>query len=253
MPLNSPAISETLTLWQNRLLPFMTGFMAALAVLFFALSVYDMAQMRAALAGDHSVDIREQIRRQLTPSSAVIITPDQAMQQSLMLLEADALDKRYHQAGALLLSRVLTRHLAFMTGMVLSFLGASFILAKMSDMPTDLSGGAAEWKMQISTASPGIVLCVLGTVLMMTSLVISTPIDVRDGPVYVGGRPAVAPAGAPWGPIVPEPAGVPPMAGAAGAPRPVPPGLLPRPLDISAFDNPPGPMQSSPRGPGPKK
>ena len=109
MPSNSPASSEALTLWQNRLLPFMTGFMAALALLFFALSVYDMTQMRVALAGDHSMDIREQVRRQLTPSAAVIITPDQAMQQSLMLLEADALDKRYHQAGALLLSREIGR------------------------------------------------------------------------------------------------------------------------------------------------
>jgi len=176
---------QSLLRWQRRLLPFVISFVIVLAVAFFGLGVYDLNQVRGFVETEHTSDIRTQVRDQLARSASPA-TSDDTIRNALVLLEADALDRRYHQASALLMSRVWTRHLAFMTGMVMAFLGATFILGKMSESQTDLSGGAAEWKVQISTASPGIMLCVLGTLLMMMALAVQTPIEIHDNPIYVG-------------------------------------------------------------------
>jgi hypothetical protein len=46
------------------------------------------------------------------------------------VLEADALQRRYHQANANMLARVWTRQLGFITGMLLALVGAAFILGR---------------------------------------------------------------------------------------------------------------------------
>ena len=107
------------------------------------------------------------------------------MEHSLLLLEADALDKRYHQAGGLLMSRIWSRQLAFITGMVMAFVGSAFILGRLSEDPTDISGGAGEWKVAITSASPGIILSFFGTVVIVASLFVRATLDVNDGPAYV--------------------------------------------------------------------
>lgn len=204
-----PQPSAELIRWQRRLLPFLTWFMVGLAAAFFAFAVLDIIQVRSYVEGTHSANISELIRRQIDRQPAASTKPADIFQQSLLLLEADTLEKRYHQASGLLMSRVWTKHLAFITGMVLAFLGATFILARLSESPTNLSGAAAEWKVQVSTASPGIVLCLFGTILLVTSLVVETKIEVRDVPVYLpaGTLPAVKPPPAEISDLTPKESG----------------------------------------------
>lgn len=94
------------------------------------------------------------------------------------------MDKRYRQASALLMSRIWTRQLAFMTGMVLAFIGAVFILGKLSEARTDVSLGDDHWKTAISSSSPGLILAFFGTVLLGTALIVQPKIEVQDRPVY---------------------------------------------------------------------
>jgi hypothetical protein len=172
--------------WQRRLLPFMTGSLVLLALVFFALSLYDVYEMRAFLGAETAQTSRAGVQALLKearigPASSAGV---EVVNQSLLLLEADAMDKRYRQASALLMSRIWTRQLAFMTGMVLGFIGAVFILGKLSEAPSDVNLGDGNWKVAISSSSPGLILAFFGTVLIGTSLVVQPRIEVQDRPIY---------------------------------------------------------------------
>ncbi|HEY2914476.1 MAG TPA: hypothetical protein VGK21_14025 [Candidatus Angelobacter sp.] len=175
--------NRDLVRWQNRLLPFMTRFIVFVSVAFFALSIVNLVQINGFVRGEHEGDIRGQIEKIAPEAKARNV--DEMTQQTLLILEADLVDKRYHQASALLMSRIWTRQLAFMTGMILAFLGAVFILGKMSEPPANVSGEGAGWKLGITSTSPGLILSFFGTVLLVVSLFVQTTIDVRDGSVYV--------------------------------------------------------------------
>jgi len=178
-------IDRDLARWQRRLLPFMTSFVIAMAVLFFAFSGFHLYQVTNFIESQDGKNVRELIQNEIAKPTAENPTSTDITQHALLLLEADALDKRYHEASALLMSRIWTRQLAFITGMVMAFLGSVFILGKLSESTSEISGGSGEWKVAISSASPGIILSVLGTVLLVSSLYVRASLDVTDGPAYV--------------------------------------------------------------------
>ena len=168
--------------WQNRLLPVMAGFVIALALAFFALSMRTLHNVDQFVQSEHG-ELRDQIKALINtrePESA-----DDVIRRGLLILEADALDRRYHQASGLLMSRIWGKNLAFMTGMIMAFLGAIFILGKLSESPTAVKGGASNWNVSITSASPGILLAFFGTVLVALSIVIHENIDVKDGTAYL--------------------------------------------------------------------
>jgi hypothetical protein len=146
--------SPELLKWQRRLLPLMTRFIIAMALVFFCFSAVHLYQVSAFIGTEHGRDIRTLIESEVAKPSAQPATPEEVLQNSLLLLEADALDKRYHQANALLLSRIWSRQLAFITGMVMAFLGAVFILGKLSESTSNISGGGSQWQVAITSASP---------------------------------------------------------------------------------------------------
>jgi hypothetical protein len=180
---NGPDVS--LVRWQNRLLPFMTSFIIGMSAIFFLFSGLHVYQVTRFIQAADGPDTRAQIQNEISRPTGQPVTPDEVMEHSLLLLEADALDKRYHQAGGLLMSRIWSRQLAFITGMVMAFVGAAFILGKLSENVTEVSGGASEWKVAISSASPGIILSFFGTVVIVASLFVRASLDVNDGPAYV--------------------------------------------------------------------
>ena len=100
------------------------------------------------------------------------------------MLEADALEKRYRQASALLMSRIWTRRLAFSTGMVLALIGAVFIIGKLSETPSKLGFEGTGAKASIDSASPGLNLAFMGVVLMAIALVVQLKIEVQDKAIY---------------------------------------------------------------------
>ena len=190
-----PKLSDRALLrWQRRLLPFMTGFVVVMAVLFFLFSGFHLYQVSNFIETEHGQNIRDLIQTEIAKPTANPPTADDITQHALLLLEADTLDKRYHEASALLMSRIWSRQLAFITGMVMAFLGAVFILGKLSESTSQISGGSGDWKVAVTSASPGIILAVLGTTLLVSSLYVRASLDVIDGPAYVNTlrRPAIA-------------------------------------------------------------
>jgi hypothetical protein len=177
--------SRDLAQWQLRLLPFMTRFVVVMAVGFFVFSGLHIYQVTRFIQRGDGLNVRSIIQNEIAKPTGQALTPDEVTEHSLLLLEADALDKRYHQAGGLLMSRIWSRQLAFITGMVMAFVGAVFILGKLSEDRSEASGGAGEWKVAISSASPGIILSFFGTVLLVSSLFVRATLDVSDGPAYL--------------------------------------------------------------------
>lgn len=183
------AAAAQLARWQRLLLPFMTAFVAALAAAFFVFSAVHLYRVTGFIEAEHGPNIRQLVGAELTRAARDAAAQDlatDAFQRSLLLLEADTLDKRYHQASALLMSRIWSRQLAFITGMVMAFLGAVFILGKINESTSDISGEGAGWKVAVASASPGIVLSTFGTVIVVASMAVQSRLEVADAPVYVG-------------------------------------------------------------------
>jgi hypothetical protein len=105
--------------------------------------------------------------------------------KTLVLLEQDAMNMRYQQINATLLLRTWTRYTGFLVGMVLALVGAFFILGRLREETSQLSGESGGFKFALVTSSPGVILAVLGTILMVVTLVVKFDFEVQDRPVYL--------------------------------------------------------------------
>ena len=152
-----PTDAADLRRWQQKMLPFATRFLLFTAVAFFVFSALDAYQLRNLVGAQRTgaVDRIHQVLGEQRPGPGGWQSAD-TVQRSLLMLEADAIDRRYRQASALLMSRIWTRQLAFLTGMVLAFVGSVFILSKLREDQTQVNLGFQGWKGGIASASPGV-------------------------------------------------------------------------------------------------
>jgi len=169
--------------WRKRLLPFLIVAISLMAVFFFVSSLLQLGRLGEAVAHQPNDRIPAALAayEKTTPQDG-----DYIRWKAMVLLEEAALDHRYAQVNATLMLRAWTRHLGFLTGMILALVGSIFILARLSETETNLSGEGGGAKVAIATSSPGIVLAVLGTVLMVVTLTIDFEFKTSDVPIYVG-------------------------------------------------------------------
>ncbi len=112
--------------------------------------------------------------------------------RSLVLIERETLYRRYNTTHSILFTQMLTRYFGFLTGMMLAMVGAVFILGKLQEEMSDLSGEASSVKLSVKSASPGIILVVLGTALLITTMVMGSNIYVDDVNIYLRDKPQAA-------------------------------------------------------------
>ncbi len=200
--------------WQKRLLPVMVGLLVTLTAFFFVASFVQLYYLQTrieraprldlgpamASLDEIAKDVRDgKVGDQLAFNNRL----EYARWKTLALLEANALQRRYHHAGVLLISRIWTRYLGFVTGTILAMVGAAFILGKLQEASSNLGAEGGLWKVSLTTASPGLVLATLGTALMLATLATSMDLLVNDGPVYLRDQPGTA-ASAPPPPLARE-------------------------------------------------
>lgn len=179
--------ADRLWRWQGRLLPFMVGAISLLALFFFVSSIIQLDKLNQAVAlkTDSEVTaVLADLQREL-PRLPAEQRVDLLQWKTKATLEAEVIRRRYQQVNSTLQLRAWTRHMGFMTGMIMAFVGAIFILSKLKEQETNLSGEYQGIKAGLATSSPGIILAALGTALMFVTILVDYSFGTRDVPVYL--------------------------------------------------------------------
>ena len=182
--------------WQRRLLPLMVGLLVTLTAFFIVASFVQLYYLQTRIEKAPRLDLgpamasldeiaKDTQSGKIQDPRALNSRIEQARWQTLSILEANVLQRRYHHAGVLLISRIWTRYLGFVTGTILAMVGAAFILGKLQEASSNLGAEGGLWKVSLTTASPGLVLAALGTILILATLATSMDLNVNDGPVYL--------------------------------------------------------------------
>jgi hypothetical protein len=177
--------------WHQKIFPVVTIIIFVLATVFIAVSFLQFSNISSYLQSAPSSN------PQLIIDKALNVSPEQLKESfetgayipqwaGLFMLESVALEKRHHQANALLASRLWIRYLSVVSGMILVTVGSIFILAKLQDSSTEIQGETESIKLKVASASPGLILAMLGTALILTALLNNPTIELKDGKVYMG-------------------------------------------------------------------
>lgn len=174
--------------WQQKLLPLMQRMLVALTAFFILATVYQAygVQQRIAKLG--------QERFQL---AAAADGKDVDVFRARVGLEAFAIQQRYQHSSLILMSRAWIIYLGFVTGMILAMVGATFILGKLQESESELTAKSQAGEFSVKSASPGLIMTVLGTALMISTMVIRADVTVTDTPLYFMPEVRVSGGGAP--------------------------------------------------------
>jgi hypothetical protein len=162
---------------QRKMMPIAIGTVLFLIVAFVTISLFGILK------------IREQLNN--SPNFIVDATgfakhiQDQGFDNNSMsaALEEYVLASKYHQARVLTLTNVITQYFGFLTGMILALIGCVFILSKIREDISDVE--LKDFiRFKITSSSPGIILTLFGTILILSTINIKHTIDIRDDSIY---------------------------------------------------------------------
>ena len=177
--------------WQKKLLPFMTRMVALLALFFFLASFGQLIYLHLNIRNAPALNL-DQSLSQLPSALPAQQAIDASRLKALVALEAHSVQRQYHQANVLLMARVWTSYLGFVTGMVLALVGAAFILGKLREPTSEVSGGLQTATVSLKSASPGLILAALGTMLMLATIITHHKIEVVQNALYLRDAPAAS-------------------------------------------------------------
>jgi len=181
----TPRTSRLENAWQQRLLPLMCAALALLTIFFCVALAVETISVQRHIESAHELHLDPLIARleNAKPSSAAAV--EEFRMKAIMLMEANVIDRRYHQASAAAMGRIYLIFLGFATGMVLALTGSTFVLGKLREAPTTVGGGTPTLSANLRSGSPGLVLAFFGTVLMLSTIFSRADIAVRDQALYV--------------------------------------------------------------------
>lgn len=177
------AREKALQTWQQRQIPFMTWTLLVLAAVFFVASSLELRYLHRTLQEGQRLDLPAELREL---SSQVPEAQLDTRTLAALVLEGHVVERRHHHGRAFLIARIWAQYLGFLTGMILALVGATFILGKLREPTSKVELKVLEKVgMSVATASPGILLALAGTALMITAMVARPEITVTDAPVYL--------------------------------------------------------------------
>jgi hypothetical protein len=177
---------ETLN-WQRKLLPLMKRMIIFLTLFFFVASFGQLIYLQISINSAPKININQPISLlQVTDKINLEERQSIAKLESIILLESNTMERRHHQANVLLMSSIWVRYLGFVTGMILALIGAIFILGKLEERnASEIYGKIPQGEASLKSSSPGVILAVLGSALMIVTIVMQHTIQVNDAPVYL--------------------------------------------------------------------
>lgn len=187
-PPNSQTNTNEAT-WQTRLLPLMSWVLISLAVFFF---ISTCAQL-------YFLQVESQAEKEnYLPQVLALLPADGSAKDPLatadlkarIVLEEQSIRRNYNQANTLLLSRTWVRYLGFVTGMILAIVGATFILGKLSTTESTFETTTPQGNLTLRSSSPGLILAAMGTLLILSSIVVNHPVTTQHNSIYMRGAPS---------------------------------------------------------------
>jgi hypothetical protein len=165
----------------------MSGLLVLLAAVFIVISTMQTRELQTQAGKIDILDMEKTLSEivQRHQHLGYALNDEQIRWEALAVLEAQSLNRRYSHARVLLTESIWTRFLGFITGMILALIGAGFVLGKLRESGSTLAADTSLWKMSVSTASPGLMLAVLGTMLMLSTILVKHEITVNDGMAYL--------------------------------------------------------------------
>ena len=195
--------------WQARMAPFLVASVVSTGLFFAVATIWKFGDIEARLT---SSSVRTPEPAWNIPVSALGFNDQMRLEgnRASYNLERELIARRYEQANLAFVSRLWTRFMGFVTGMVLGLVGAAFVLGKLETDTSEVGGTAYSTSLAIRSTSPGLVLAVLGTVLMALSIALPVTITVKDGAIYFPVRSAdsyeeASPKASAASPSAPEP------------------------------------------------
>ena len=191
--LSVPSPEATMTIdqeksWEQRVRPFITGTIFLFSAFFFLATAYQMwglsTHMTPTPTPIANSDLQQGEQQFFSGSPHSLHLLEFFRWKSSFLLEQQTIQQRYRQANLTLLSRLWIKYAGFLTGMILAFVGSIFIVGKLQEPRSTVEGSSSGLALSVHTASPGLVLCILGTVLMMTTHMVHQQIETYDVAVY---------------------------------------------------------------------
>lgn len=179
--------------WSRRMVPLMTKMLVGLTIFFFLASAAQLSYLHYQITEGPETELGGPLTMMGMTLDPETREPGDtglpaAAVAALTVLELGAMERRYHQANVSLLSRVWTRYLGFVTGMVLAMVGAAFILGRLeNESPSTVKATGPGGPVEVKSTSPGIVMAGLGVALMITTIVTHHEIQVNDQAVYATG------------------------------------------------------------------
>lgn len=171
--------------WQSRMAPAMATAVVLSALFFASVAIWKVgsieAEIRARVVAEPAI---EWTRPGLEPSSFAEKL-QLADTQARYALEREIIARRYHQGILAHTSRLWTRFMGFITGMILALVGAAFILGKLETDRSELGAATVGTSLTLRSTSPGIVLAALGTGLMAISIAVNASFETRDMAIYL--------------------------------------------------------------------
>ncbi len=202
--------------WQKRLLPLMTGILVGLTIFFFITTLIQLAYLNYNILQIPDVQLRAPVDTAYVSALSAQDAMDARKLDDLAILEAYVVARRYHQAGVQLSSQIWLRYLGFVTGMILALVGASFVLGKLQEPASELTSQLPVVNVSLRTASPGLILAVLGVILMFATITDRDTLDITDKRIYLpsadtisaplpSGLPTLKPTNTPAASVTPVP------------------------------------------------
>lgn len=176
---SDPAQRE-LARWQRRLLPFLVMTLVATALFFFATSYVQFSRLETFITQAPDDRALTAVLADSARTSGTVQDLAYFRWKTDLLVEERRRLLVSRRASAVLLATMWTQSLGFITGMILAILGAAFIMAKLSEAPIALHAEGASAKAVLTTSSPGIVLAVLGTGLMVMAMTVKFSATIKD-------------------------------------------------------------------------
>jgi hypothetical protein len=179
---------KNLLAWQQKLMPWMVILPSLLIIVFVYLATTQLNNFSSEINNYKTSELDKLFINAKDSSLKIPVDGDKEEFVKLYMLakmDEQLMNKRYSQGGALLISRLYTKYLGFFTGMILAIVGAVFIISKLKEDSTQLETSSEKFKLSLISSSPGIIFGVLGTCLMMTTILKQNDIDIKDVATYL--------------------------------------------------------------------